>query len=223
MINFDKTIKEYAESLWWNYYRYSDDILMIIPFEQLSRFNESAKDKVISKIDTIKLKIQPEKTDIFTFQNGKLITSYGYFKENEEDGYFIEDLHLKPLQYLWFLFDWSKVLLRNKTLSIHNYRMHQTIGKHIGLIHKNKVKWEWGVKFRNLNKRFTHLWSKRHMKRYWNFYGYMLKANEIMSDFQQVIWAWKNRIKKQMRKYPKNYQQAIWRLKKANYEYLKTL
>lgn len=37
----------------------------------------------------------------------------------------------------------------------------------------------------------------------------MLKANEIMGDFQETLGASKNRIKKQMKKYPKNYKKAI--------------
>lgn len=211
MIEFDKILKEYADSVWGSYYRYSDDILLIIPFETTSiTFNKVAKDKVFDEIRKVSLEIQPKKTDIYTFQNWKLVTSFSYDEDIKD---FKKDDNLKPLQYLWFLFDGSKVLLRNKTLSIHNYRMHQTIKKCARLLpawwRKSRVKWIWGIKLRDLNKRFTHLWARWSKKRYWNFYWYMLKANEIMGDFQEKLGTSKNRIKKQMKKYPKNYRKAI--------------
>ena len=215
MIDFDKVIKEYAESFWWSYYRYSDDILLVIPFQEVdTKFNELAKNKVFEEIKLIELEIQPKKTDIYTFQNWKLLISYSY---NDDCKDFIEDVNPKSLQYLWFIYDGSKVLLRNKTLSIHNYRMHQTIKKYARLKEAawrpSKIKGIGGIKLRNLNKRFSHLWARWSNKRYWNFYWYMLKANEIMSDFQEKIWAWKNRIKKQMSNYPQNYKKAIRILK----------
>jgi len=98
MVPFDETMKELESKIDGYYRRYSDDILWIC--------DQQHKDQVMQAVDTAlenrgdHLKRKEEKTDIsfFDIKKGQL----------EAD---------KPLQYLGFIFDGRKRLLRSPTLA----------------------------------------------------------------------------------------------------------
>lgn len=102
MRSFDTVITDYVRKNNGCYFRYCDDILLIVPPE--------IKSDVFSVIETeitkLKLKIQANKTELrdFVYKDGKLTTS-------------------KPLQYLGFLFDGHRIFLRSASLARYSERM----------------------------------------------------------------------------------------------------
>ena len=80
MLDFDLYISNYIKKIWWKYYRYSDDILIIVKCNDKNKakiFN-NVQNEVFNYIKNIKLKIQPEKTEIFDFNWWNLINSFSY-------------------------------------------------------------------------------------------------------------------------------------------------
>lgn len=122
MIEFDIWINDYIKKLWGKYYRYSDDLLLIIP---LNKDNTTQKCETLikdihHKIDTqLLLKINDKKTEICLFKE------WTATKEPLEIAWVKTQ---NSIQYLGFDFDGSRVLIRNKTLSnfykkmIHNIK-----------------------------------------------------------------------------------------------------
>ena len=219
MLGFDLVIRDYVERLWGRYYRYSDDILVIIPHKnELSSgcFRQDIKDEILKQIasEWIKLQIQSKKTEIFDFRDWKLCCSF-HIKEWEEN--FCSDKIPKPVQYLWFTFDGEKILIRNKTLAKNNFRMIESLKKLSRLKKRvSRIKWmSREIMLGEVTKRFTHSGSEKKDKKYWNFYWYVKSADTIMNPLQEKIWQ-KGRIKKQMRKNPKNFQKAVEKHIKKN-------
>ncbi len=102
MRSFDAEISAFVAKNGGSYFRYCDDILLIVP----SAIKTEVFAVVESEIAKIKLKIQARKTEArdFVYQNGNLITS-------------------KPLQYLGFLFDGHRIFLRSAALARYSERM----------------------------------------------------------------------------------------------------
>ena len=102
MMSFDVTVKAFVEEIGGCYLRYCDDMLLIVPIEH----KNSLSVFVDQEIKKIKLTIQSSKTESRDFirVNGVLVTS-------------------KPLQYLGFLFDGDRVLLRSASLARYSERM----------------------------------------------------------------------------------------------------
>ncbi|WP_044212393.1 reverse transcriptase domain-containing protein [Flammeovirga sp. OC4] len=207
MLQFDKKVinflnENYPKSI---YRRYSDDILLIIDNCDLK--------EVLSNIDIFKddldLKIQPTKTQIYSFK--KIGTSYQCSKINENKESILSN---SSLEYLGFSYDGNRVLLKNASLS--NYymkmkrfvrRQHVFVNKKSTDVHKEKLFINKGYKA------FTHIGSKRGYKyvrkekttdkwyrpkrksnKVWgNYYSYAKQAIEIFN--QNSI---KNGIKGQM-------------------------
>lgn len=215
MYDFDLYLNKYCKANCWKYYRYSDDILIVVPYNKDNKeilFNEIQKE-VFEMIDALELKIQQKKTDIFEFNSWVLSKSFTY---NETSDKFEEDENIKLLQYLGFSFDWKNVLLRNKTLTRHYRRMIESIKRLARLkprikdwkvIRKSRIKWD-KILLWEMNKRYTHSWAQNVDNRYWNFYWYVKASYEIMKDLQDWLWI-NNKIKKQMSKYAKNYKEVI--------------
>lgn len=102
MHSFDCFVVEYVNQHGGCYFRYCDDILLIMPM--------AVRDEVLSviqnEISKLKLTIQAKKTEQrdFALQDGRLVTH-------------------KPLQYLGFLFDGQRVFLRSASLARYSERM----------------------------------------------------------------------------------------------------
>ncbi len=213
MFDFDLYIKKYIENIWWKYYRYSDDILVVVEYNEYNKekIYESIQNEVFWYIKKLKLDIQEKKTDIFDFYEGKLIKSFTY---NDTEKKFKEDVHIWMLQYLWFSFDWENIYLRNKTLTNHYRRMCINLNRLARLnpfikdgkiIRKPRYKW-WRIKLWEMNKRYSHSWAKGEDNKYWNFYWYVKNAHKIMWELK--FWL-KSKVKSQMSRYPKNYEKLL--------------
>ena len=206
MIDFDKKIKDFIENKkWWKYYRYSDDILIIIPWNNNELFYEISN-FIESKIWNLYINIQKKKSEIFIFSNNKIKESYSYNNENEIK----KDNYIKNLQYLWFSFSWDNILVRNKTLTKYYLKMRKYIKKLWYLNkgkNKKKIIW-WKIKIKNLNDKFKNRKIKK--DEYWNFLNYISKSFKIMNKLKI-----NNKIKNQI----KNNNKIFIKLKK-NYLYM---
>lgn len=202
MNDFDIYINNFSKKRWWYFFRYSDDILLILPLKNfneisINEFINIVTKEIIREIKEINLEIQPIKTDIFTFYNSKINSSYS-FKEDKND--FIIDKNVKYLQYLGFSFNWENILIRNKSLTKYYRRMKRWIIRLTFL--KREIKWKkvlnrdvtakWKILMWNINKRFTHQ-KKFKNKKFWNFLNYTLQSYKKMED----LWI-NNKIKKQV-------------------------
>src|SRR3990167_3007062 len=96
MLEFDKNLQAFAKVNGGKYFRYCDDMLLIVPRDIRIRTEKFA----YSEIGKLKLEIQKEKNEIRIFNtlNGKLFSE-------------------KPLQYLGFTFDGRSTLIRSASLA----------------------------------------------------------------------------------------------------------
>lgn len=237
MNEFDIILKKYIEELKWKYYRYSDDILLIIPCdkekEYLKLVNEISKSTLDNIEEKLNLKINKSKTEISIFSKWKLIKN---IELNKEDNTFEfkEEKNIQPFQYLWFTFDWERVLIRNKTLSNYYKKLIQTLkrvshlkddkkDKNWKIIWPNHIKWN-KILLWKYNRKYLFNWSiiwKRYKKENWKykidgkdkwlylgFLSYWYNAYNIFKDFcnENSI---KNWIKKQLKWHRKKYNELL--------------
>src|SRR5690606_19023212 len=106
MFDFDKLMSEVVNEIGAIYYRYCDDMLFIVPTE----YESSLAGFVRQKINDLKIDINPNKTEIRRF----VIQPHRFHSD-------------KPLQYLGFLYDGEKILIRSAALAKYSERMRRGI------------------------------------------------------------------------------------------------
>lgn len=195
LLHFDKIINDYLTTKGGIYRRYSDDMIVVCPFENKIEL----LDLVYSEIEKYKLKIQPSKTQIFQFeyQNGKLECGEEY-----QNGKLIN--WNKNFIYLGFEFDGKNVLLKSASLSGYYRKMKRGVRrakyyskKHNKEIFKRRLfkrhsyiganrtrKYIWNEKFKKFEKTEYYNWG--------NFLSYALKAAHVMIN---------NKIKQQTKRH----------------------
>lgn len=115
MQEVDQKIHSYISVNNGLYLRYSDDFIVVIP-KTSGKQSDEVRDFIYDIVKRTKgLKLQYEKTQIFSYSNEKLINTTG---DEEIDG---------KLDYLGFVFDGKEVTLRAKTVSKYYYRMHRKL------------------------------------------------------------------------------------------------
>lgn len=102
MLDFDSKIKNIVTSMDGNYYRYCDDMLFIIDSDK----RETLVNIVKENIAALKIDINGDKTEIRKFS-----IAHGIQKSD------------KPLQYLGFIFDGERKLIRSAALARFSGRM----------------------------------------------------------------------------------------------------
>jgi hypothetical protein len=148
MNEFDIILKKYVDECNWKYYRYSDDILLIVPYNKnvkyLDLVNKVSEFTLNNITKKLKLQINNNKTEISIFSKWKILKNVYLNKKNFFD--FKKEKLIQPFQYLWFTFDGEKVLIRNKTLSNYYKKLVQSLKR---LQHlkdyknwKNYIKWD---------------------------------------------------------------------------------
>lgn len=160
MLSFDKKMYDFTNFLNGKYYRYCDDILIIIDTDKI----DEVEDYAMTIIEDLKVEINPSKT---------LKSNFKYSK-----GVLISD---KDLQYLGFMFNGEKIYLRSASIS----RYHQKLKKSISIskktmskynkIRKRKGKEEKPLFKRKLYEKYSHLGKS-------NFIRYGLRAKDIMDS-----------------------------------------
>lgn len=108
LIEFDRTVAQWAKSMGGAYFRYSDDILLVLPGDETVGY--AMMDRVRNAIRSFgnKLKIKKEKTAIFVFEEDGVRQK---FRRVYPDG------PSNGLEYLGFRFDGRAIYLRDSTLS----------------------------------------------------------------------------------------------------------
>lgn len=160
LLDFDTNLNALVTSLGGNYFRYCDDILIIIPKVAA----EDIKSKVVEQLDKLKLEANPKKTETSQFLVQRDLLTCD-----------------RALQYLGFMFDGQRVFLRSAALAKFSGRMTQGVklakatarsrNRHrasLGLPEKALYK-------RLLYERYSHLGRR-------NFIRYALRAAETMNS-----------------------------------------
>lgn len=102
MLEYDSMLQAFVQSVGGKYFRYCDDILIIVPPPQKAQAEAFA----VSEIKKLGLDVNPDKTDRvnFTLKGSALSGDH-------------------PLQYLGFLYDGERILLRSASLARYSERM----------------------------------------------------------------------------------------------------
>lgn len=128
MLECDKTIHNYVLEHHGFYMRYSDDFIIVIPNVSTDKMKIIYTD-IRSFLDNIpNLKLQPEKTQFYSFSSQKLTNCGIDFDSNI-------DCSNRFLNFLGFTFDGTTISIRDKTISKYYYRMYRkakTIAKNHG-------------------------------------------------------------------------------------------
>lgn len=200
MMKFDLTLTKILSSISKKviYKRYSDDIIIIGDTYNIRAIEKEVK----SLISGLKLDIQDKKTEIIHFKKTKL----GFTCNNSWKNH-------NYLQYLWFIFDWERVLLRNSTISRYNQKLISSIYSSFSKVIKSNIgyikKWELNkVKkikkhliFKKIYKYYSHLTSSiptKWNKTKWsnkNFITYAQNCEFIMGESNTLKSKIKNQVK----------------------------
>lgn len=162
MLVFDKAASVFVESVGGRYMRYCDDILFIVPPETAN----AAKKFAETEINALKLSINADKTDISVFKKHPGSTAL------ECD---------RPLQYLGFLFDGSKVLIRSAAFAKFSNRMKRGVRlAKATAASRNKLRGELSAPSKDVYKkkllaRYSHLGQR-------NFLRYGYRAADILDS-----------------------------------------
>ncbi len=208
MLEFDQVIFDDVSAIGGFYQRYSDDLIIIC--EQ--QYEDDIIKLIRYKIDTVvELKIEPNKTKVFRFEELK-----GKFTGFEIDEKTKTSNYNKTLEYLGFSFNGQKVLIKTSGFSKFYRSMKSSFKKSTSLAIHSKNPDKSLFKSR-LYKRFTHKGAKRKLiyrpskadktvyektnEYYWgNYLSYINKANESMKPINGD-----NFVKKQSRKFWKKF------------------
>lgn len=201
MIEFDSLLKEYTSNLGGEYFRYSDDFIVIIPLESNISSNEIKKniEEIERKIPN--LKIEEEKTECYIYKENLLFSE----KENNSKA---------QLDYLGFSFDGENIYLRAKTMSKYYYRMYKKI-KNINLsekVSKNGNIISCNILYENYS-------IKNNGKR--NFLNYITRAEKIFTDednryIKNIRYTHLKKIKRKVKKLDGDRLVEIIQRKKEN-------
>lgn len=109
MSEFDKSLVDYLKEYNGEYYRYSDDFIIIIPYSE-EKILENFKNKFNTLINSFSnLNLQEEKTKMYKYQDKKIIGKNSY------------------INYLGFSFDGKNIFIRDKTTGKFYYRLYRKL------------------------------------------------------------------------------------------------
>ena len=173
MMDFDIEIDALARRNDGVYFRYCDDILLIVPV--LTR--ENIQKEVAEAIEKLKLSLNKKKTEVRHFRL-------------KADGMLSAD---KPLQYLGFTYDGQRILIRSAAFARHSKKMKKAVRLAKSTMRRwNAIRASHGqmpkaLYRKALYKKYSHLGSR-------NFITYGHKAARIMGseaikDQLRPLWA----------------------------------
>ncbi len=184
MIDFDLFFSDYTQKHHGHYYRYCDDILIILPSNPTN--SQYLLDEITSLInkqtELAGLKIHPDKSEHFIFHHGTLATG-----------------QTKSLQYLGFNYDGRQITIRSSSISKYLSKMRrgvslarQTQFKY-NKIRKLKKLPDQALYTRALYSRFSHTGQR-------NFIRYALDAAKTMNStaIRQQIKPFMNRLNQEI-------------------------
>ena len=109
MIDFDIEMVREINALGGSYRRYSDDILVVVPSQHRMKVPKILEESL--RHNTRRLKVNMDKVDEIEFLPGALAKGVG----------------TKALQYLGFIFDGQRHLLRSSTIAKYYRRLHRAV------------------------------------------------------------------------------------------------
>lgn len=169
MCKVDSIIVRFAESIGGVYRRYSDDILLVCDENNVERFEQF----VLNALKDVKLSVNAAKTVRAVYK----LDRHGVLSCP------------RPLQYLGFVFDGQRRLIRSRTIAKYKRRIRQALKSSQRAAIKSAEKGAgFKIKRRKLYERFSHLGRR-------NFISYAYRASEIMKDKaarRQVRRHWKD-------------------------------
>lgn len=184
MIIFDKVINDYVKIHNGLYMRYSDDFIVVLPDNGESSFKDDLEFLRAEVAKVPRLVLQPDKTQIYLYNNTNLISCTNNFFPEVENG--------KPsLDYLGFSFDGKVVSIRDKTISKYYYRMYRklkTIIKNDGYT-KNGNK----ISCRNLYLKYSYKGANTDKG---NFITYIHRCESIFGKDEAVTRSTKRHMQK---------------------------
>lgn len=161
MMRFDLSMRQLMHRVGGVYYRYCDDILLIVPHQH----RDSIAGEAQQQINQLKLSIHPSKTERRTFKK----YSHGI---QEAD---------KPLQYLGFTFDGQRILIRSAAFARYSQRMKKGVRLAKATMRsRNRKKGARGAAVKALYKR--KLYERYSHFGHQNFLRYGYRAAEIMKS-----------------------------------------
>lgn len=204
MLDLDDKLFSATDKVNGFYQRYSDDLIVICEQKYESFLLKEINDAINS--DAVKLTIEPKKTKIYHFES-----IHGSFKGFAFDEKTKKANIKKPLEYLGFVFDGQKVLIKNSGFAKFYRSMKHAFNRASGFALNSKNPDKSIFKTR-LYKRFTYKGASRKLKfrpstndpkkylrtkeySWGNYLTYIYKADDAMRDINT-----NHSIKKQSRK-----------------------
>lgn len=165
LLEFDTKMVEYCNSISAIYRRYSDDILLICPRQK----REELREELNIQLSNVKLSLndKEKESEFYHDSQGKLTAN-------------------KPIQYLGFLFDGERILIRSQTISRYYGKMHRAV--HFASVAAYEACTQGGDP-RRYKRKILRVYSG--MGRARNYQGYVRRSSEVMDS---------DAIKKQHRK-----------------------
>lgn len=180
MLNFDIDMRNYVNSVGGDYYRYCDDMLFIVPLDQINKVAGIAEKELFK----LKVTLNIKKTELRTFTStSEIITAD------------------KPLQYLGFLFDGHNIYLRSSSLSRYSDRMRRGVRlAKATMKSKNKTRVARGMVKKSLFKEKIYARYAHVGKRNFLTYGYraarIMESSTIRKQLKPLLQRLKNEIEK---------------------------
>lgn len=212
MLDFDQEVFDKIESINGFYQRYSDDLIIICEQENEDEIIEFIRDR----IDNLaKLEISESKTKVYRFE--EIDNIYKGFEIDEKTKKYNYN---KTLEYLGFIFDGERVLIKNSGFAKY-YRAMKGAFHRAEIFAKHSKNSDKGIFKPKLYKRFTFKGANRKLvfrplknnpkkykktkKYYWgNYMSYIFKANESMISINHS-----DVIKNQSRKFWRNFHKLM--------------
>lgn len=179
-IHLDIELNEYTKKYGGIYRRYSDDIILVFPFENEKKCLYH-KNKIESIIHQNKIQASEEKTKSLYFYNKKIYKDAMFQKESK-------------LDYLGFSFDGYTIKIREKSL----YKYYNRMYKKIYSIKKAEKKEGRKIGRKKLYLIYSHF--GRRYKGYGNFISYAERAHKEFSKNNQIESKIYNQIKRHWKK-----------------------
>lgn len=136
MVDFDEWLAKRCKKFGGLYRRYSDDFILVLPQNQLSKASvKNFEAEIIEQSqDILHLNIEPTKTKLYSYEQDRHAV---ILLPNDEMG----RQKLGKIDYLGFIFDGVSVSMRPKSIYKFVYRGRRKIGKYITLLRlRSKVK-----------------------------------------------------------------------------------
>ncbi len=225
MLDFDQDIFDEVSSINGFYQRYSDDLIIVCEQDYENQIIKLIRDKIETVVE---LKIEPNKTKVFRFEEVK--GKFTGFEINEKTK---KPNFNKTLEYLGFSFDGQRVLIKTSGFSKFYRSMKSSFKKSTSLAIYSKNPDKSLFKSR-LYKRFTYRGAKRKLiyrpskanksvyektnEYYWgNYLSYIEKANNSLKSINGD-----NSVKRQSRKCWKKFNDLM-KFHESRIKYQRTL